>query len=155
MKVLSTTGRKKLKISINSNSLFENSDALEPARASRRARTRLATPRLRHPRPAPRTARAAPTTASLPPQERELGSVQMGYDDATISTGVLLLPPKSRTKLDAPHPAIRLSVVGAAPTAEPQSLNPDGFSSVFVSSADFEASLAGSKIGVAVQGLPL
>ena len=70
-----------------------------------------------------------------------MGSVLLGFDDAALSTGLLLLPPKPRTKLAPPPSSVRLGVVGAAPGAERQPLSPDGFPSLFVSGTDFEASL--------------
>lgn len=72
--------------------------------------------------------------------DRELGAVLLGWDDAAVATGLLLLPPKSRAKLDAVPSSIRLSVVGAAPMPEVSS--PEGLRSVFIRSPDFEAALS-------------
>lgn len=102
MRLLEKKERKKFKLSIDSNSLFEDADAFEP--------------------------------------EREMGAVLLGWDDAAMATGLLLLPPTSRTRLEPVPSAIQLGVVGSSPAAEVSS--PDGLRSVFFSSPAFEAALA-------------
>lgn len=72
--------------------------------------------------------------------ERDKGSVLLGFDDQAMSTGLLLVPPKTRQKLAVPSVA-RLTVVGPAPD-EGLEVSPDGLRSVFVDSASFEKSLA-------------
>lgn len=97
------TAARKLEISINKNTIFENADATEP--------------------------------------DRELGSVLMAYGDAASTTGVLLLPPKSRAKGDAatePVPPVMRFVGAPAPAERP---GPDGVLSVFTPYAEFEAGL--------------
>lgn len=105
MRVQQVEGGRKVSFSINSNSIFENTDAFEP--------------------------------------EREKGSILMGFDDRALSTGLLLLPPKSRAKLAPPPAGLQLTVVANRP--EPSALaveaNPDGFPSVFVGPQDFEVAL--------------
>lgn len=102
--------RKKISFSINSNSLFENSDAFEP--------------------------------------EREKGATLMGYDDQLDSTGLLLLPPISRTKLAQPNPDLQLGVVGSRLSTAPPDVSPEGLRSVFVAEKDFEAALTQTAIYV-------
>lgn len=102
MHVQQREGKRKFSASTNSNSIFENTDALEP--------------------------------------ERERGSVLLGFDDEALTTGLLLLPPKSVKKL-APVPSpIRLLVLGSAPAPELET-SPDGLRNVFMGGADFEATL--------------
>jgi hypothetical protein len=102
--------RKKISFSINSNSLYENTDAFEP--------------------------------------EREKQATLMGYDEKLDSTGLLLLPPKSRAKLDKPNPNLQLSVVGSRLGAAPSDVSPDGLRSVFVAEKDFETALTQTAIYV-------
>lgn len=106
--------RKKISFSINSNSLYETTDAFEP--------------------------------------EREKSAILMGFDDRQESTGLLLLPPKSRAKLE-PIPAgspLQLSVVGSRLNAP--EVSPDGLRSVFVSPQDFETALTQAPTYVAPLG---
>ena len=102
--------RKKISFSINSNSLYENTDAFEP--------------------------------------EREKQSILMGYDEKLDSTGLLLLPPKSRSKLDKPNPNLQLSVVGSKLSTAPPEVSPDGLRSVFVAEKEFETALTQTAIYV-------
>ena len=102
--------RKKISFSINSNSLYENTDAFEP--------------------------------------EREKQSTLMGYDEKLDSTGLLLLPPKSRSKLDKPNPNLQLSVVGSKLSTAPPEVSPDGLRSVFVAEKEFETALTQTAIYV-------
>merc|ERR1711865_598669 len=98
-------GRKKISFSINSNSLYENTDAFEP--------------------------------------EREKQATLMGYDEKLDSTGLLLLPPKSRAKLDKPNPNLQLSVVGSRLSAAPPDVSPDGLRSVLVYSCKLSSARRG------------
>jgi hypothetical protein len=102
--------RKKISFSINSNSLYENTDAFEP--------------------------------------EREKQATLMGYDEKLDSTGLLLLPPKSRRKLDKPNPDLRLSVVGSRLSTAPPETSPEGLRSFFVAEKDFETALTQTAIYV-------
>ena len=73
--------------------------------------------------------------------EREAGSVLMSYGETDLTTGLLLLPPKSKNaKVDIGARAPSLRLVGAPP-AGAAGTSPDGLASVFTPAADFEAAV--------------
>ena len=70
--------------------------------------------------------------------DRQPGSILMSYGDPQDTTGLLLLPPTSRKRVDVGSSDLRLRVIGAAPSDA--RVSPDGMPTVFTSPSDFEAS---------------
>lgn len=76
--------------------------------------------------------------------DREPGTVQMTFGDPTLTTGLLLLPPKKRgAKLSLGKVVpCELSVIGKSPTTTDTAVSPDGLKSVYVDADAFETAVA-------------
>eukprot|EP00965_Chrysotila_dentata_P067238 2225273-Pleurochrysis_carterae.AAC.1 len=73
--------------------------------------------------------------------DREVGSVLMSFGDPSSSTGILLLPPKSRKALALPAPLRLRAVANTSPAQAPDVKSPDGLGIVFTTPEAYEASV--------------
>jgi len=76
--------------------------------------------------------------------DRQPGAVLMSFDDPSLTTGLLLLPPLSRKRVDVGSSDLSLRVVGAAPPEANGApfASPDGIPALYMGPSEFEASIA-------------